>query len=226
MKATRSATPVIFDMDGVLVASGPAHHASWKAVARKHALDVSAETFTATFGRTSRDIIRLLWNRPLRDDEVAAIDAEKERIYRELISGMVPLTIGVREMLSDLAATGCPLAVATSGPPENVALVLSEGRLQSFFRVVVTGADILNGKPAPDCFLLAAERLGVAAADCVVIEDAPSGVMAAKAAGMTAVGYTSGHSATALRAAGADQIVAALREITPAAVAQWAAKSC
>ncbi|MBW7906600.1 MAG: HAD family phosphatase [Phycisphaerae bacterium] len=217
-----SETPraVIFDMDGVLVASGPAHAASWRLVARRHGIDVSEQRFRESFGRTSRDIIATLWGAGLAPDDVERIDADKERTYRELISGVVPLMIGARETLAALAAAGYRLAVASSGPRENIDLVLDETRIRGSFSAVVTGFDVCRGKPDPECFLLAARRLGVPPPGCVVVEDAPVGIEAALAAKMGVIGLAGTHPAHRLATAGAHRVVAALREITPALVGQ------
>jgi beta-phosphoglucomutase len=212
---------VIFDMDGVLVASGPAHQASWRALARKHGLQITDAAFRATFGKSSRDIIRELWGAELADDAVRALDDEKETIYRDLIRGLVPLTIGVRELLAGLHGAGFMLAVATSGPAENVELVLAEGRLAALFHATVNGYDVQKGKPAPDGFLLAAERLGVPAARCIVVEDAPVGIQAARAAGMKTVGLVGTHHRQRLLEAGVDAVVDSLREISPERVSDW-----
>ncbi len=211
---------VIFDMDGVIVDSGAAHAASWRAVARKHGIEISDEQFRRTFGRPSRDIIRIIWGPDVRDDEIEVYDREKEAAYRERIRGNVPLAPEARETLATLRDAGYVLGVATSGPRENVELVLSETGLAPLFAGVVTGFDVQHGKPAPDCFLLAAERIGVPPPRCVVVEDAPVGIEAAGAGGMKCVGLTGTHPADRLRAAGATVVVPRLGEITPELVAQ------
>ncbi len=206
---------VIFDMDGVLVASGPAHLASWKLVARKSGLDFSDQQFAASFGQTSRDIIRTFWGPDLTDEQIRAIDDRKEAVYRDLIEDIVPLTIGVRETLRGLAADGLILSVATSGPPENLAAVIDATGLDQHFQAQVHGRDVARGKPAPDVFLLAAERCGLRPADCVVVEDAPAGVEAGVAAGMPVIGLVGTHPAEPLAAAGAIRTVDTLPAITP-----------
>lgn len=206
---------VIFDMDGVLVASGPPHQASWRMVAKKHGISVSDDQFRTLFGRTSRDIIRELWGFALSEVEAHRIDEEKEAAYRELITGMVPLMIGCREVLAILRAAGHRLAIATSGPRENVSLVLRETGLKEQFHSVVTGFDVVHGKPAPDCFLLAAERLGLTPSHCVVVEDAPAGIAAALAGKMPAIALVGTHPADRLQSAGATCVVNRLAEITP-----------
>lgn len=206
---------VIFDMDGVLVASGPAHLASWKLVARKSGVEFTDQQFSASFGQTSRDIIRTFWGENLSDEEIRSIDDRKEAVYRDLIEDLVPLTIGVREMLQHLAADGLVLSVATSGPPENLKAVIDATGLNTHFRVQVHGRDVAHGKPAPDVFLLAAERCGLKPEDCVVVEDAPAGVEAGVAAGMPVIGLVGTHPAEPLAAAGAIRTVDTLSAITP-----------
>ena len=205
---------VIFDMDGVLVASGPAHAASWRLVARRDGLEISDADFKKQFGRPSRDIVRTIWGEQTSDANVTRIDDAKEAAYRDLVRGMVPLTIGVRETLHGLRAAGLKLAIGTSGPRENVELVLQESRLAPLFDAVVTGFDVLHGKPAPDCFLLAAQRIGLPANACVVVEDAPVGIQAALAAEMKCIALVGTHPAERLAESHPTQIVQHLKEIT------------
>jgi len=206
---------VLFDMDGVLVDSGAAHLESWRVLARRHGRDISDAEFRAAFGCTSREIIRLLWGSELSDAEVQRRDSEKEIAYRDLIRTQVPLMPGCCETLAELQNHGLKLAVATSGPPENLELVLREADLTAYFTATVNGRDITRGKPAPDCFLLAARRLGLPPAACVVIEDAPVGVEAGRAAGMPVIALVGTYPPERLRAAGATCVVQSLREITP-----------
>ncbi len=216
---------VIFDMDGVLVASGAAHRKSWQLLGRKHGIDLSDEAFADSFGRTSRDIIRMMWGDAVGDADIQRYDEQKERIYRDLISGMVPLTIGVRETLAALSQAGLVLALATSGPPENIDLVLRETGLESAFAAAVNGFDVAHGKPAPDCFLLAAERTGLSPENCVVVEDAPVGIQSGLAAGMKVIGFVGTHPAERLHDAGAACVVEQLNEITPNLVSRLIASA-
>jgi beta-phosphoglucomutase len=208
------ANGVIFDMDGVLVDSGRPHQQSWQQVARKYGIDVSPEQFRDTFGRPSRDIIRIIWGDRLDDREIRTIDQEKELVYRELISARIPLMPGCRRLLERLHKAKIRIGVATSGPPENLELVLSDGLIANYFEAEVNGFEIGQGKPAPDCFLLAAERLQLPPAACVVVEDAPVGIEAARAAGMPAIGLVGTHPAARLQAAGAAATVDALSAIS------------
>lgn len=206
---------VIFDMDGVLVDSGEPHRRSWRVLAAKHGIELSDEAFAETFGMPSRDIIRKIWGENVDDDRVRAIDEEKEAVYRDLVRDDVPLSPGVRETLARLADARFVLAVGTSGPPENLDLVLEACELRHFFAATVNGFEIERGKPAPDVFLEAAARIELPPSVCAVVEDAPVGVEAGRAAGMPVIGYTGSHAADRLREAGADVIIGRLTDITP-----------
>ena len=205
----------IFDMDGVLVDTYHAHFQSWLEVARSAGLTFTEEQFAPTFGRTSREIIAKFWGPQLTNEaEIAALDAQKEAAFRRIISRDFPAMPGAGKLLADLRAAGFALAIGSSGPPENVALVLEKLCAGSLFGAVVTGMDVTRGKPDPQVFLLAAQRLGVPPARCVVIEDAAPGVDAAHAAGMRCVGLVStGRTAEELSAA--DMVVFSLAELSP-----------
>ena len=206
---------VIFDMDGVLVDSYQAHFESWREIAEADGLVVTEAEFAATFGRTSREIVACLWGEGRFDDaQVDELDRRKEAAYRRIVEASFPAMAGASELLRTLRTTGFRLAVGSSGPPENVALVLDRLGAAELFHAIVTGKDVTRGKPDPEVFLIAAKRLGVAPADCVVIEDAPAGIEAAHAAGMAGIGLTStGRTPEDLVAA--DVIVGSLTEVTP-----------
>jgi len=208
---------VIFDMDGVLVDSYQAHFQSWRIVAASRARSMSREEFDATFGRTSREIIAALWPEIVSTDEdIARLDAEKEAAFREMLVSDFPAMPGAEALLESLHGAGFALAVGSSGPPENVDLVLDRLGKRSLFGAVVHGRDVTRGKPDPQVFLLAAERLGVPPRHCAVVEDAPLGIAAAKAAGMASVGFVStGRSRESLAAA--DLVVDSLGKLPPAA---------
>jgi beta-phosphoglucomutase len=118
---------------------------------------------------------------------------------------------GAVELIDALAAAGFRLAVGSSGPPENVALTLERLARAARFGALVTGRDVTRGKPDPQVFLIAAERLGATPARCIVVEDAPVGVAAAHAAGMASVALVG--TVAAERLAGADLVVRSLREL-------------
>jgi beta-phosphoglucomutase len=206
---------VIFDVDGVLVDSYNTHYQSWQLLGRERGLAMTHDEFIATFGRTSREIIKELWpNRVTSEAAVAELDDRKEALFRELLARDFPALDGAVELIDQLHDAGVPLAVGSSGPPENVGLVLDTLGRHSAFGGVVTGLDVTRGKPDPQVFLLAAERLDASPSNCVVIEDAPVGVAAAHAAGMNCVAVVS-TGRVREKLASADLVVDSLRELSP-----------
>ena len=196
---------VLFDMDGVLVLSEEAHWQSWQEAARPRGVTLSHAAFKSCFGRINPDCIPILFG-PKSPEESAAIADEKESAFRRIVRANVPLIPGITKFLTDLAALHVRLGVGSSGPPENVKALLEGGNIHHFFQAIVDGAQVKQGKPAPDVFLIGAQRLGISPTHTAVIEDAPVGIRAAVAAGMLAIGVTTTHPAGDLRAAGAHLI--------------------
>jgi beta-phosphoglucomutase len=192
---------VIFDLDGVLIDSGAAHHESWRLLAAELGQEVTADQFVASFGRQNRDIIPMLFGGGDDDARIRRLSERKEVLYRELVRGRIPAVPGAVALVRDCRRSGLKLAVGSSAPVENIDLALGEMGIAECFDAVVHDGDVTRGKPDPGVFLIAAEWLGVPPEACVVIEDAPSGVQAALAAGMKAVGLTTYHTADQLAAA-------------------------
>jgi beta-phosphoglucomutase len=209
------ASAVIFDMDGVLVDTYHAHYRSWLEMAEPEGIHFTEAQFAETFGRTSREIIAHFWGKDRYDDaQIAELDRRKEEAFRLAVEADVPAMPGIHELLDSLHRAGFRLAVGSSGPPENVALVLDRLGVPHLFGAGGTGAGVSSGQAAPPRLLLAAERLGVPPQRCAVIEDAPPGIAAANAAGMASVGLVStGRTPAQLVAARA--VVRALDEISP-----------
>jgi len=206
---------VIFDMDGVLVLSGPAHWIAWRDTAADHGRTLTRADFLQCNGMTNQDICAALWGEDRATPGfVAAIADAKERAYRRAVEADVPLAPGCRQLLAALRARRLLLAVGTSGPKENVDLILDRGGIRPFFGGVVHAGLVQRGKPAPDIFLRAAELLAQPPAACVVVEDAPSGIRAALAAGMRVVSVCTNHEAGELRDVGAHVVLPDLAAIT------------
>jgi HAD superfamily hydrolase (TIGR01509 family) len=203
---------VIFDMDGVLVDSYQAHFESWRRTARAHGTDMTPEQFDATFGRTNDAIIPLLWGDRVRPEDIPAWGDEKESTYRDILQADFPEMDGAHELLESLHAGGFRLAIGSSGPPENVALVRRS--LPDVFSGAVTSMEVTHGKPDPEVFLKAAEALGLSPERCVVVEDAVPGVRAARNAGMRVIAMTGTAPRDRLDAL-ADRVVDSLRELSP-----------
>jgi beta-phosphoglucomutase len=205
---------VIFDLDGVLVDSYQAHFASWRRMYSELGVDYGEKAFAADFGRTSRDILRRNMGDVASDERILELDARKEGHFRDIIRELFPAMNGAVQLIDSLAADGFRLAVGSSGPPENIALCLEMLGRAGKFGAVVTGADVTRGKPDPQVFLLAAEKLNVPPERCVVVEDAVHGIEAASRAGMKRVGLTGTNTAEQL--GDANLVVSSLNELTPA----------
>jgi len=205
---------VIFDMDGVLIDSYHAHFVGWARLYDELRLPYSEAEFALDFGRTSRDILKRRFGDDLTDEKIRELDERKESLFRDSLREHFPAMDGAVELIDALAADGVPLAVGSSGPPENIQLCLEKLGRRDAFAAVVTGSDVTRGKPDPQVFELAAHRLGVAARRCVVVEDATHGIEAANRAGMKSVALIGTTTRDALAAA--HLVVDSLRELTPA----------
>jgi beta-phosphoglucomutase len=207
---------VIFDMDGVLVDSRDAHLQSWRALAAEiGAAGVTEAHFDASFGQRSDEIIQNLF--AIHDPQrIVRCSERKEAIYRDIIRRAVPAMPGARELVTALHEAGMRLAVGSSGPRENVELVCEALGVRARFSVLITGADVSAGKPDPQVFLLCARRLGLPPTFCIVLEDAPLGVEAARRAGMPCVALVGSHPRAALAAA--DLVVDRLGDLDVAAI--------
>jgi HAD superfamily hydrolase (TIGR01509 family) len=146
-------------------------------------------------GKRNSEIFPMLFEREMSMDEVLAFEEEKEGAYRQLSRGRLAPVRGALTLLAQLEARGIGVAVATSAPLKNVAHTLAETGLDARVTIIARGDEVPRGKPFPDVFALAAERLRVPADECLAFEDAPIGVAAAVAAGMTCVAVTTTFSA-------------------------------
>jgi beta-phosphoglucomutase len=192
---------VVFDLDGTIVDNMALHAEAFAAFMSRHGLPPLDQTQRARLdGKRNSDIFPELFGRTLPADVLREYAAEKEALYREISRGRLAPTPGLERLLAVLLARRIPIAIATSGPAENVRHTLAEVALAERLAVVIRGDQVPRGKPHPDVFLAAAERIGVPAAECLAFEDAPSGVAAARAAGMRCVALTTSFSEQAFRA--------------------------
>ena len=175
---------VIWDVDGVLIDSGEQHRRAWEQLAREERLPFSDAAFWATFGMRNADIFPRMFGVSGPPERIVALGDRKEAIYRALLAEDAAPLPGAKELLAALHAAGYRQALGSSAPPANLEAIISLLGLASFLDAIVSGEQVAHGKPAPDIFLAAAERLGIPPAHCLVIEDAPAGVAAAHAGGM------------------------------------------
>lgn len=193
---------VIFDWDGVVVDSREAHRISWEQLAAEIGQPLPEDHMERGFGRKNAWIIPEL-NRWTRDpDAIARLSARKEALYRVLLeAGHARLLPGTRRLLRCLASLRIPCCVGSSTERANVEQAIRQFQLEGLFRDIAASEDVEAGKPAPDVFLAAADKLSMPPQRCVVIEDSPYGIEAAHAAGMPAIGLLTTHSAEIMEAA-------------------------
>jgi len=178
---------VVFDMDGLMIDSERVSIACWNEAALELAVPLPEGFFLRMVGMGDADCRRLLEQHV--DDNVLldALFARSFDLYEARTQQGLPLRPGIMELLELLKAHAIPRAVATSTRQPRANRKLAAAGLLPFFDVVVTASDVAHPKPAPDIYLLAAQRLGQVPARCLALEDSPAGVRAALAAGLTAI---------------------------------------
>jgi HAD superfamily hydrolase (TIGR01509 family) len=206
---------VVFDMDGVMVDSEPVQErATAEYLASLGAgAQADAELLDDMMGRRVRELTDALAERLGLDPD--QVFEEREAVFWRLLDQGIEAMPGLHTAVDRLAAAGLWLAVASSGTRAYVDHVLDRLGVRAAFATVVSGEDVHHGKPDPEIYLLAAERLHADPGDCVAIEDTTHGIAAARAAGMRAVAVTHPMNA-ALDLSAADAVVPDL-----AAAADW-----
>jgi beta-phosphoglucomutase len=208
---------VIWDVDGTLVDTAELHFAAWARLARELGHPFSRDDFAATFGRRNPEILNYLFGTQFDDQRVAELGHRKEDYYKKAAQAEgVSLLPGARQLLEDLHEAGFLQAIGSSAPLGNLDLILGLTDTRPFFKAIVSMEDTQRGKPDPQVFQVAASRLAVSPARCLVMEDAVAVVQAAKAGGMRciAVRFVPHHSEEKLRLAGADVIVDSLEKVS------------
>lgn len=182
---------LIFDMDGTVVDNMAFHDRAWSGLLDHLGIALDMDAFRRrTAGKTNPEILRELLGADLSDADIVALGDRKEAFYREFYAPHLRAIDGFFEVIDRADRHGVPYALATAAGPANIAFTLNGLGLTERFATVVGAADVKNGKPHPDMFLAAAERMRVAPERCLVFEDAPAGVEAARRAGMRAVVVT------------------------------------
>uniref|UniRef100_A0A831X7Q7 HAD family phosphatase n=1 Tax=Thermorudis peleae TaxID=1382356 RepID=A0A831X7Q7_9BACT len=206
---------VVFDLDGLLVDSEPLQIAAWQAFLAGHGKRLDEGLLNELFGLRLRDSARLVIERLGLSLTLEQVLAERDAIFLDSLAGQLRAMPGARELVTELAERGVPLGLATSGHRHYVERALVEIGLASAFSVVVTAEDVERGKPAPDCYRLAVDRLGLPPEACLALEDAPLGVRAARAAGLRCLAIPNEHTRSLPGLEEADAILPSLCEVLP-----------
>jgi beta-phosphoglucomutase family hydrolase len=200
----------LWDMDGTLIDSMPYHVEAWTEVLGPLGYHFAPEQLLKTFGLRNEEIVRDHLKLDLPYAELQHLIEEKEECYRQLVSERgLALLPGARRWLDDLKAADWQQAIVSSAPRQNMTAVLQGTRLGDFMDTIVCAEDVERGKPFPDPFLLAAERLGVRPQGCIVVEDAPAGLEGARRADMKTIGVLTTHEVLE-----ADVVVQSLQDLS------------
>jgi HAD superfamily hydrolase (TIGR01509 family) len=201
---------VLWDLDGTLVDSEEFHWLSWRDTMRPEGVELTYGQFLASFGQRNDRIIPVWLGADVDVARMTRIGEDKEAEYRRLAEtrGLTPLP-GARVWLEALKAAGWKQAIASSAPGANVTMMLRVAGLDGLLDAIASAEDVTIGKPDPQIFLKAAERLGVPPSRCIVVEDAAAGVEGARRAGMRSIGVKkNGH-------LDADLFVTSLADLPP-----------
>lgn len=197
---------VVFDMDGVLIDSHPAHKAAWGEFLRSMGREVSdAELDFILDGRTRPEILRHYFG-DLPDHELHRYGRCKDEIFRAMERDIKPVP-GVVEFLGQLQAQSIRASVATSASEIRTVSTVERLGLGGYFEAIVTASDVSAGKPDPTVYRLACERMEIRPEDAVAFDDAIAGIEAAKSAGMRCIGVTNNGASRQLIAAGAETVI-------------------
>lgn len=185
---------VLWDMDGTMIHSGEYHWLAWRDVMEQEGRPITREVFSETFGQRNDTILRRYFGDDFPMHEMQRIADDKEARYRELVyTRGIELLPGVQHWLDYLKAHGWRQAVASAAPRKNIETILEVLAIGPYFDAIVSAEDVQHGKPDPQVFLKAAERLGVPPPHCIVIEDAPAGIEGASRADMHTIGVRTTH---------------------------------
>jgi HAD superfamily hydrolase (TIGR01509 family) len=211
-KASNMIKAILFDLDGLMFDSEPHSLASWAAVLAERGVTLDQPTIDSILGQRIDATARTLIDKYHLPDSVQALaDAKTEYQITHLAGNVKPMP-GLIELLDEIDRRRMPKAIASSGIRRYVEAVLRVNGLLDRFSVIITGDQVAHGKPAPDVFLAAARALNVEPSGCLVLEDAPNGVQAAKTAGMTCFAVPD-HSVARLDLSQADRVFASLNDV-------------
>jgi beta-phosphoglucomutase family hydrolase len=182
---------VLWDLDGTLVDSADYHWRAWRDTLSREGTSITYEQFLDGFGQKNDRILRKWFGADLTADRIAQLGGDKEAAYRRITEaeGLSPLP-GAAPWLAALRQAGWKQAIASSAPRANVDVMLRVSGLDRYFDALVAAEDVSIGKPDPEVFLMAASRLRIEPSRCIVVEDAPAGIEAARRAGMKCIGVT------------------------------------
>lgn len=206
---------LIFDMDGTLIQNMPYHMKAFSTLAERLGYQMLQPVTNKFYGRHNDEIFLAIAPQWVIDKYgLQYLSDEKEAIYRELYAGKVCLTDGLAELLAEAKAKGVKCYVGSAAPRLNIDLIWNGAQIDDKIDGCICGDDVVNFKPHPEIFLKCCEGMGLAPEDCVVFEDAISGIKAGWAAGCKVVALSSTATPEALAADGVEHIITDFKGMT------------
>jgi beta-phosphoglucomutase len=197
----------IFDLDGTLIDNNNYHLSTWLQYLNNKGRIVTEDEYRQHFnGRTNKDVLEYIFEKPLTAEEALIYSLEKEALYRELYKEHIQPVAGLLNLLQAFANHHIPMAIATSGIQPNIDFMFEHIDIKKYFNAVINSSHVKLGKPDPEIYQKAALALNTDTKYCLAFEDAVVGIRSAKAAGMKVVAITTTEVAEALHEA--DMIVA------------------
>ncbi len=184
----------LFDLDGTVIDNMQYHLHAWEETVAEAGSDKQGdELFKQLYGKNTEILTRVLGTEKYSPDEIREIAAQKDALYRETYAPFITPIAGFNHFIASAHKKGLKLAIASGTININVDFALDHLGIRHYFNAIVSGTDVKNSKPDPDTFIKAAECLQVLPTHCIVFEDVPMGVEAARRAGMKAVVILSSH---------------------------------
>ena len=190
---------LIFDMNGTMIDDMPVHAHCWTELLRDNGMPMTLkEYWKHEPGGTAQEVIRGFLGDSLTEAQVDCLVEQKEFLYRTLYRKKLRLLPGLKKLLKEAKKAGLPVAIATAAGRRNIDFVVDILEIRDKFGAIVGAEDVQRGKPAPDLYLLAAEKLGIEPSRCIVFEDSQAGFEGAKRAGMPVIAISTTHLPEAL----------------------------
>lgn len=203
----------IFDMDGVIIDSEPIHFQVDIETMKHLGCNMSKKELEKYVGTTNEYMLTdIKKNYNIKESIEEITDYKMKLTKRKIIESDLEPIEGIKELLVNLKENSIPAAIASSSPIDFINIVVEKFKIRDYFQYIVSGEEVVNGKPAPDIYIETAKKLGFDAKDCTVIEDSKNGVQAAKSAGMKCIGFANVNSGNQ-DLSKADIIVDSIKEI-------------
>lgn len=204
---------VIFDMDGVIIKNSEYHKLAWNKFCENYEVFLSEEEMKHhIYGTINKTALEYIFKRKMSIEEVKSYGDEKENIYREIYAPHIKITDNLISFLNLLKENNVTLAIATSADNTNVKFVMNNLGIREYFKYIVDADQVTKGKPDPEIYLKACEKIGQTPDKCIVIEDSVSGVKAGINAGMKVIAITHTHELKELNEA--DMIIDNFNELS------------